>query len=160
MFTLTTQTMGKEERPPLLGELFIIYIAYTEWIISSQSRLYETEVLRVCRYASGALLEDAINNGDCCSRSGSGRQKAVVSDQSYLPSQGFKRLISQRGGPFWQGQVAYWSRLALHNLRGAALNKPHNKGRIKYCWDGQKDTAKQTWSDFRVESCMFMLIIL
>ena len=37
-----------------------------------------------------AVLEDAINNGDCSSRSSSGRQTSVVSDQSYNPSQGFK----------------------------------------------------------------------
>lgn len=39
---------------------------------------------------SGAVLEDAINNRDCCSRSSSRQQTAVVSDQSYNPSWGFK----------------------------------------------------------------------
>lgn len=54
---------------------------------SSLFWLYEKEARRD---GSGAVLKDAINNGDCCSCSSSGRQTAMVSDQSYNPSQGFK----------------------------------------------------------------------
>lgn len=49
---------------------------------------YENEARRD---GSGAVLKDAINNGDCCSRcSSSVPQTDMVSDQSYNPSQGVK----------------------------------------------------------------------